>query len=69
MLLRSRLSVDPGASLLALPAGWVLPLLLSLAAFNIFSLYLIFDSSINMFLGVFLLGLSCMGFSVLLGLD
>ena len=28
----------------------------SLAAFNIFSLYLIFDSLINMRLGVFLLG-------------
>ena len=28
----------------------------SLAAFNIFSLYLIFDSLINMCLGVFLLG-------------
>ena len=28
----------------------------SLAAFNIFSLYLIFDNLINMYLGMFLLG-------------
>ena len=33
----------------------------SLAAFNIFSLYLIFDSLINMCLGVFLLGLILYG--------
>ena len=41
----------------------------SLAAFNIFSLYLIFDSLITMCLGVFLLDLSCMGLSALPGLD
>ena len=43
----------------------------SLAAFNIFSLYLIFVSLINMCLGMFLLenSLSCMGLSVLPGLD
>ena len=41
----------------------------SLAAFNIFSLYLIFDSLINMCLGVFLLDLSCMALSALPGLD
>ena len=40
-----------------------------LAAFNIFSLYLVFDSLINMCLGVFSLDLSCMGLSVLPGLD
>ena len=33
----------------------------SLASFNIFSLYLIFDSLINMCHGVFLLDLSCIG--------
>ena len=37
-------------------------------AFNIFSLYLIFVSLINVCLGVFLLGLSCEGLSVLPGL-
>ena len=42
----------------------------SLAAFKIFSLYLIFDSLINMCLGVcFSLDLSCMGLSALPGLD
>ena len=41
----------------------------SLAAFNIFSLYLTFDSLINMCLGVFLLDLSCMGLSVPPGID
>ena len=41
----------------------------SLAAFNIFSLYLIFDSLINMCLGVFLLGFILYGLSVLPGLD
>ena len=41
----------------------------SLAAFNIFSLYLIFDSLSNTCLGVFLLGFICMGLSVLPGLD
>ena len=41
----------------------------SLAAFNIFSLYLIFDSLFNMCLGVFLLGFILYGISVLPGLD
>ena len=41
----------------------------SLFAFNIFSLYLIFDSLINMCLGMFSLTLSCMGISVFPGLD
>ena len=41
----------------------------SIAAFNIFSLYLIFDSLIIMCLGVFSLDFSCMGVSVLAGLD
>ena len=36
---------------------------------NFFSLYLIFDSLINMCLGVFLLDLSCMGLSVPPGID
>ena len=41
----------------------------SLAAFNIFSLYLIFDSLINRCLGIFSLALSCMGLSALPGSD
>ena len=41
----------------------------SLAAFNIFSLYLIFDSLIYMCLGMFSLDLSCMGLSDFPGLD
>ena len=41
----------------------------SLADFNIFSLYLSFDSLINMCLGVFLLGFVLQGLSVLPGLD
>ena len=40
----------------------------SLAAFNIFSLYFIFDSLINMCLGVFLLGFILLGLSELPGL-
>ena len=40
-----------------------------LAAFNIFSLCLIFVSLINMCLGLFLLGFILMGLSELLGLD
>ena len=34
-----------------------------------FSLYLIFDSLINMCLGMFLLGFICMGLSLLPGFD
>ena len=41
----------------------------SLAAFNIFYLCLIFDSLINMCLGVFLLGFILHGLSALPGLD
>ena len=41
----------------------------SLAAFNIFSVYLIFDSLINMCLGVFLLGFIVYGLSSLHGVD
>ena len=39
-----------------------------LAAFNICSLWLIFVNLINMCLGVFALGLSCLGLSGFLGL-
>ena len=41
----------------------------SLSAFNLLSLCLVFVSLISMCLGVFLLGLTCVGLSVPLGLD
>ena len=54
-LLACRVSAErPAVNLMGIPLCVIYSF--SLAAFNIFSLYLIFDSLINMCLGVFLLG-------------
>ena len=53
-LLACRVSAERSVNLMGIPLYVIC--CFSLAAFNIFSLYLIFDSLINMCLGVFLLG-------------
>ena len=66
-LLACRVSAEKSAdNLMGIPLCVIF--CFSLAAFNIFSLNLTFISLINMCVGVFSLGLSCMGLSVLPGL-